>query len=125
MSTENPTETFRGLGVATEIADALETAGIVNPFPIQALALPVALAGKDVIGQARTGTGKTLAFGVPLLQRIVLPDTAKTERRPRALVVVPTRELCVQVTADLTKAGRLLAARVVAIYGGGAYEAQA
>src|SRR3954451_5696803 len=100
MTTDNTSETFRSLGVAAGIADALEAAGIVNPFPIQALALPVALAGNDVIGQARTGTGKTLAFGVPLLQRVVLPDTAKAERPPRALVVVPTRELCVQVAAD-------------------------
>jgi superfamily II DNA/RNA helicase len=117
-------ETFRSLGVATEIADALEAAGIVHPFPIQALTLPVALAGDDVIGQARTGTGKTLAFGVPLLQRTLLPATTDRHRRPTSLIVVPTRELCVQVAADVTRAGKRLGARVLAIYGGRSYEPQ-
>jgi superfamily II DNA/RNA helicase len=124
MTTDQTSETFRSLGVAAEIADALEAAGIVNPFPIQELTLPVALAGTDIIGQARTGTGKTLAFGVPLLQRTCLERDESRDNRPAALVVVPTRELCVQVTADLTHAGRLLDARVVAIYGGRSYEPQ-
>src|SRR4051812_2369959 len=125
-NTEQPSaETFRSLGVAAEIADALEAAGIVNPFAIQALTLPVALGGNDVIGQARTGTGKTLAFGVPLLQRTMLPAAeGKSQRLPTSLVVVPTRELCVQVTADLTRAGKKLGARVLAIYGGRSYEPQ-
>ena len=82
------------------------------------------LAGVDVIGQARTGTGKTLAFGIPVLQRIVLPRDAGTGDKPGALVVVPTRELCVQVTSDIAKAGRLFGARVLAIYGGRSYEPQ-
>jgi superfamily II DNA/RNA helicase len=124
-NTEQPSaETFRSLGVAGEIADALEAAGIVNPFAIQALTLPVALSGTDVIGQARTGTGKTLAFGVPLLQRTLLPAIDEGDRRPTSLVVVPTRELCVQVTADLSRAGQKLGARVLAIYGGRSYEPQ-
>ena len=91
MTTDNTAppspETFRDLGVAPEIADALEIAGIVNPFPIQTLAVPVALAGDDVIGQARTGTGKTLAFGVPVLQRTLLPPSPDRDRRPAALIV--------------------------------------
>src|SRR5436190_7914600 len=128
MTTDNTAppspETFRDLGVAPEIADALEIAGIVNPFPIQTLAVPVALAGDDVIGQARTGTGKTLAFGVPVLQRTLLPPSPDRDRRPAALIVVPTRELCVQVTADMTRAGQRLKARVLAIYGGRSYEPQ-
>src|SRR6185369_6987573 len=82
--------------------------------------LPIGLAGHDIIGQARTGTGKTLAFGIPLLQRLELPGSGK----PGALVVVPTRELCVQVAADLTRAGKNLGARVLAIYGGRSYEPQ-
>ncbi|HLU98115.1 MAG TPA: DEAD/DEAH box helicase, partial [Thermobifida alba] len=98
-TTENTTgkeqTTFRDLGVIDDIADALEAEGIVTPFPIQSLALPLALTGTDIIGQARTGTGKTFAFGLPLLQRVhARPGSAK---RPRALVIVPTRELAIQV----------------------------
>jgi superfamily II DNA/RNA helicase len=114
---------------------ALAEAGIVRTFAIQALTLPLALAGEDVIGQARTGMGKTLGFGVPMLQRIVPPAerpaaTAdgeaadRTKDVPQALVVVPTRELCVQVAKDISDAGRHLGIRVVAIYGGRAYEPQ-
>ncbi len=107
----------------SETAEALETLGITEPFPIQSMALPVALAGSDVIGQAKTGTGKTLAFGIPLLQRIPNPaDNA--DGKPRALVVVPTRELAVQVSNDLECAGKVRAIRVLAVYGGRAYEPQ-
>jgi superfamily II DNA/RNA helicase len=84
------------------------------------MTLPLALAGEDVIGQARTGTGKTLGFGVPLLERLKLPGGTL----PQALVVVPTRELCVQVTNDLALAGAPVGARVLAIYGGRSYEPQ-
>ncbi len=107
-----------------ETAEALESLGVTEPFPIQAMALPVALAGTDVIGQAKTGTGKTLAFGIPLLQRVtVAADAGRSNRtpgtgRPQALVVVPTRELCVQVAGDLERTGRLRAVRVLAVYGG-------
>jgi superfamily II DNA/RNA helicase len=87
---------------------------------VQSLAIPLALTGTDLIGQARTGTGKTLAFGAPLLQRIQLVD----DPRPRALVVVPTRELALQVAADLEVAGKGLGARVMAVYGGRSYEPQ-
>src|SRR3954453_17100737 len=105
MTTDNTSETFRSLGVAAGIADALEAAGIVNPFPIQALTLPVALSGNDIIGQARTGTGKTLAFGVPMLQRTVL-DACRRDHRPAALLVVPTGGLCVQGARAPTHPGR-------------------
>jgi superfamily II DNA/RNA helicase len=111
--------TFRELGVIPEITDALESEGIVEPFPIQALALPIALSGHDIIGQARTGTGKTFAFGIPLLQRIEHGGKA-----PKALVVVPTRELAIQVTDDLRIAGGKLGSRVLSVYGGRAYEPQ-
>ena len=113
--------TFRELGAHPEIADALEARGIITAFPIQELTLPLALSGSDLIGQARTGTGKTLGFGVPMLQRIDLPSPHK---QPQGLVVVPTRELCIQVASDLAQAGSVLGVRTEAIYGGRSYEPQ-
>jgi superfamily II DNA/RNA helicase len=112
--------TFAELGVRPEIVRSLLSAGIERTFAIQELTLPLALAGEDVIGQARTGTGKTLGFGVPMLQRIELPG----DGTPQALVVVPTRELCLQVSHDITDAGKHLGVRTVAIYGGRPYEPQ-
>jgi len=99
---------------------ALSEAGIERTFAIQELTLPLALAGDDLIGQARTGMGKTLGFGVPLLQRVTTPG----DGTPQALVVVPTRELCLQVTADIRDAGKHLGIRVLSIYGGRPYEPQ-
>ncbi|MFJ5515969.1 DEAD/DEAH box helicase [Streptomyces griseoluteus] len=126
------TTTFRDLGILSETAEALEAVGIINPFPIQELTLPVALSGSDVIGQAKTGTGKTLGFGLPLLERVVVPADVEAGRAapealtsaPQALIVVPTRELCTQVTNDLLTAGKVRNVRVLAIYGGRAYEPQ-
>ncbi|HKS44249.1 MAG TPA: DEAD/DEAH box helicase [Amycolatopsis sp.] len=115
---ENPA--FTEFDVRPEIVRALTEAGIERTFDIQALTLPLALAGEDLIGQARTGMGKTLAFGVPLLQRLTTPG----DGTPQALVVVPTRELCLQVTHDLTDAGKHLGVRSLAIYGGRPYEQQ-
>ena len=120
---EGSAKTFRDLGVAEQICAGLEAIGITAAFPIQSLALPIALDGHDLIGQARTGTGKTLAFGVPLLQRLGRADSDR-ESAPRALVVVPTRELAIQVGDDLRRAGSLLGTRVVTLYGGRAYEPQ-
>ncbi|MFE9676293.1 DEAD/DEAH box helicase [Streptomyces sp. NPDC006259] len=96
------------------------------------MTLPVALTGTDVIGQAKTGTGKTLGFGLPLLDRVTVPADVEAGRAkpedltdaPQALVVVPTRELCTQVTNDLLTAGKVRNVRVLAIYGGRAYEPQ-
>ncbi|MGW9292533.1 DEAD/DEAH box helicase, partial [Streptomyces albidoflavus] len=124
--------TFRELGILSETAEALEAVGITNPFPIQELTLPVALSGTDVIGQAKTGTGKTLGFGLPLLERVTVAADVEAGRAkpeqltnaPQALVVVPTRELCQQVTNDLLTAGKVRDVRVLAIYGGRAYEPQ-
>lgn len=115
-------KTFRDFGIAEPICAALEAVGITTAFPIQALTLPVALDGHDLIGQARTGTGKTLAFGIPILER--LGDTERQPGAPRALVVVPTRELAIQVADDLRVASARLDASVVTVYGGRAYEPQ-
>jgi len=123
--------TFAELQVDPRIVQSLMEAGIERTFAIQSLTLPIALMGSDLIGQARTGMGKTLGFGVPLLQRLAWDDGAKDEngtlaagRAPRALVMVPTRELCVQVTRDLQGAAKYLGLSVTAVYGGRAYEPQ-
>jgi superfamily II DNA/RNA helicase len=114
---------FRDLGVSDTICLALEGAGIYTTFPIQALALPIALDGYDIIGQARTGTGKTLGFGIPLLQRLAEGEPAGP-KSPHALVVAPTRELASQIADDLRMAGSGLGTRVLTLYGGRAYEPQ-
>ncbi|MGI8418973.1 MAG: DEAD/DEAH box helicase, partial [Nakamurella sp.] len=123
--------TFADLQVDPRIVQALQQAGIEHTFAIQALTLPVALVGSDLIGQARTGMGKTLGFGVPLLHRLAAEDAAadtgtaqQKGRAPRALVMVPTRELCVQVTRDLHDAAKYVGLTVTAVYGGRAYEPQ-
>mgnify|MGYP001083430858 CR=1 FL=1 len=126
------TPTFAELGVDPRIAQALADGGITRTFAIQELTLPIALAGSDLIGQARTGMGKTLGFGVPLLHRLAqqsaagIADTGglPTGRAPRALIMVPTRELCVQVTRDLAAAAKGLRLVVTSVYGGRAYEPQ-
>src|ERR1700745_3107233 len=112
---------FRDFGISETICSGLDAAGIFATFPIQALTLPLALSGQDIIGQARTGTGKTLAFGIPLLQ---LVEENGQGRIPQALVVVPTRELAVQVADDLRTAAVNLRVRVLTVYGGRAYEPQ-
>jgi superfamily II DNA/RNA helicase len=114
---------FSDFDVHPDIVAALTEVGITRTFAIQELTLPLALAGNDLIGQARTGTGKTLGFGVPMLQR-VLPPAEGGDGVPQALVVVPTRELCVQVSRDLATAGSKRGIRVQAIYGGRAFEPQ-
>ncbi|WP_082929312.1 DEAD/DEAH box helicase [Mycobacterium sp. 852013-51886_SCH5428379] len=120
---------FADLGVREEIVRALAEDGKEHPFAIQELTMPMALAGDDLIGQARTGMGKTLAFGVPLLQRITTDPERDLSGIPRALVVVPTRELCLQVYEDIARAAKYLRVgdrklSVTSIYGGRPYEAQ-
>ncbi|OBI77184.1 DEAD/DEAH box helicase [Mycobacterium sp. E740] len=132
MTHLNPT--FAELGVRDEIVRALAEDGKLHPFAIQELTMPMALAGDDLIGQARTGMGKTLAFGVPLLQRITTDAERPLTGVPRALVVVPTRELCLQVYGDLATAAKYLTVdgaegstrklSVTSIYGGRPYEGQ-
>ncbi|TDB92447.1 DEAD/DEAH box helicase [Micromonospora fluostatini] len=115
--------TFAALGARQETVEALAAAGITRAFAIQEYALPIAMRGTDLIGQAPTGTGKTLGFGVPLLERVFAPDEGG-DGVPQALVVVPTRELGLQVAKDLDTAGRTRGVRVLPIYGGVAYEPQ-
>jgi superfamily II DNA/RNA helicase len=124
-------KTFAELGVHPATVEALAADGIITAFPIQELTLPLALAGNDLIGQAKTGTGKTLGFGIPALQRLIAPadegfddQDDKVRGKPQALIIVPTRELGIQVASDLEKAGRLRGVRVLCVYGGRAYEPQ-
>jgi len=112
--------TFKDLGIDNDICQALEARGITSPFPIQEQAIPLALTGQDIIGQAKTGTGKTLGFGLPLIQSLGLDP----EYGAKALVVVPTRELAIQVAEDLKLACSNRSTAVAAIYGGKAYEGQ-
>ena len=109
-----PSSTFVSLGVPAAVVDRLERHGITVPFPVQAATVPDAMAGRDVSGRAPTGSGKTIAFGIPLITRV----TAGSSRRPHALVLVPTRELAAQVAGEL----RMLAGRqgpsVLSVYGG-------
>ena len=111
--------TFADLGASAAAVEALSAQGITTPFPVQELTIPIGLQGTDVIGQARTGTGKTLAFGVPVLDRL-----GPLGQGVQALVVVPTRELCIQVTGDLERLGKSRGISVLAIYGGRAFEPQ-
>ena len=126
---EIPELTFADFGVRSDIVQSLAEAGITHPFPIQSMTLPVALGGHDIIGQAKTGTGKTLGFGIPAIQRVIAPDdeayaSLAVPGAPQALIVVPTRELAVQVAGDLTTAAKRRGARIATIYGGRAYEPQ-
>jgi superfamily II DNA/RNA helicase len=124
-------KTFAELGVDPAIVAALAEDGIITAFPIQELTLPLALAGQDLIGQAKTGTGKTLGFGIPLLMKLIAPGDAGYDQqpddvrgKPQALVIVPTRELGIQVASDLAKTGAQRGIRVLSVYGGRSYEPQ-
>ncbi|MDO5751060.1 MAG: DEAD/DEAH box helicase [Rothia sp. (in: high G+C Gram-positive bacteria)] len=127
--TEQAPKTFVECGVREDIAEALAQAGITHPFPIQEMTLPVALTGHDIIGQAKTGTGKTLGFGLPVIQRVIGRedegwDALPTPGAPQALILVPTRELALQVGDDLALAAKLRNARVATIYGGAPMDKQ-
>lgn len=111
-----PVPTFAELGIPKALVTALERKGITAPFPIQAATLPDALAGRDVLGRGQTGSGKTLAFGLPLLTRIA-GEQAKP-KHPRALILVPTRELAMQVHDALEPLGHSLGIRMKTVVGG-------
>ena len=130
--------TFAELGVDDRIVAALADDGKTHTFAIQELTLPLALGGDDLIGQARTGMGKTFGFGVPLLHRLAHAEESglrALDNTPRALIIVPTRELCIQVTGDLEVAAKKLTditladgtvrpLKITSIYGGRPYESQ-
>jgi ATP-dependent RNA helicase DeaD len=105
-------KTFEELGLSAQLTKALAENGFEAPFPIQEAAIPLVLEGKDVVGQAHTGTGKTAAFGLPILQRI------KADGPVQALILAPTRELAVQVTTEINRFARYTGVKTVAIYGG-------
>ncbi|MGP5580836.1 DEAD/DEAH box helicase [Glutamicibacter arilaitensis] len=129
VEAEPAKQSFAELKLREDIVASRTEAGIEYPFPIQALTLPVALGGNDIIGQAKTGTGKTLGFGIPALQRVVREGDKGYEDlefpgAPQALIVAPTRELAIQVGADLAQASKHSNISITTIYGGRPYEEQ-
>jgi len=114
------TTTFDALGVSTDLVEALSSRGITAPFPIQELSIPDAMAGRDVCGKAKTGSGKTLAFGLPIIERVGRAEP----RRPKAIALVPTRELALQVHDELAPLAEQRGVRMLAIYGGANMERQ-
>lgn len=116
----NTSMSFSDLGVSDELVEALEVAGIARPFPIQVMTIPDALAGRDVAGKAKTGSGKTLAFGIPMIQRMRKAE----KKQPRAVVLVPTRELAAQVADALEPLLAQRGMRLVAVYGGASMQDQ-
>jgi superfamily II DNA/RNA helicase len=124
MTLTNPSESsassFAALGVSPDLVAALAQRGITEPFPVQTLTIPDALAGRDVCGKAQTGSGKTLAFGLPLIERTAHAD----QKDPHGLVVVPTRELCVQVSEALRPLAASRRLTLAAVYGGAPMGAQ-
>ncbi|MFJ1756701.1 DEAD/DEAH box helicase [Kitasatospora sp. NPDC088134] len=112
-----PTITFGDLGLHEDVVRALAKRGVTTPFPIQAATIPDALAGKDVLGRGRTGSGKTLSFGLPLLTRLADGERTKA-KHPRGLILVPTRELAMQVADALEPFGSVLGLRLKVVCGG-------
>jgi superfamily II DNA/RNA helicase len=113
---ESDGASFAALGLHPQLTEALTALGYEEPTPIQAEAIPHMLAGHDLLGQAATGTGKTAAFALPILQR--LAERAGPRQGPLAVILVPTRELAIQVSEAIYRYGRGLGAKVVALYGG-------
>lgn len=122
-------KTFADFGVSAPLCEALKEVDILHPFPIQALTLPVALERHDIIGQAKTGTGKTLGFALPALENVIGPGEDGFEDlldsgHPQALIVLPTRELAIQVARETAQAAAHRSVRICEIYGGRAFEPQ-
>ncbi|MEJ7720850.1 MAG: DEAD/DEAH box helicase [Ilumatobacteraceae bacterium] len=109
---------FAELGVPQPIVQALARAGIDDPRPIQAATIPDSLAGRDVLGRAKTGSGKTIAFGVPVVAALAASGARTRSGRPRALVLVPTRELATQVAAAITPLAKAMSLSCTTAFGG-------
>ena len=115
---EEPLITFEDLGLKKEILQSVKYAGFTVPSPIQAEAIPIVLQGRDMVGQAHTGTGKTAAFSLPALNNMKMDGTVEM------LVITPTRELATQVSDEIFKYGRNINAKTVTVYGGSSYTRQ-
>ncbi|MCK2238058.1 MULTISPECIES: DEAD/DEAH box helicase [unclassified Crossiella] len=118
LSPAQPAATFTGLGVPAALAAVLAERGIDTPFPIQTATLPDSLAGRDVLGRGRTGSGKTYAFLLPMLARLAASNTPRRPGRPRALILAPTRELVGQITESLAPLAKALKLRTMTVFGG-------
>ncbi|MDA8193181.1 MAG: DEAD/DEAH box helicase [Thermaerobacter sp.] len=112
-------ESFKKMGLSAPILRALEDMGFEEPSPIQCKTIPLILEGRDIIGQAQTGTGKTAAFGLPIVEKL-----DHRSRKVQAMVLAPTRELAIQVAEEITRIGRFAGVKVVPIYGGQSYDRQ-
>ncbi|HEV2886945.1 MAG TPA: DEAD/DEAH box helicase [Jatrophihabitans sp.] len=111
-------QTFAALGVPGTLVDVLAANGITTPFPIQSATLPDSLAGRDVLGRGRTGSGKTYAFALPVLARLAGNPRPRRPKSPRALILAPTRELASQIEAALAPLARALSLRTLTVFGG-------
>ncbi len=112
------TPSFADLGVPTRLTDALKQQGIVSPTPIQAATLPDSLAGRDVLGRGRTGSGKTYAFLLPLVARLTASSSRRGAKRPRSLILAPTRELAGQIAESLQPLAQVAGLRSTTVFGG-------
>ncbi len=122
MADSRPTPTFAQLGVPAPLVKVLEASGVTEPFPIQTATLPDALEGRDVLGRGRTGSGKTIAFALPVVARLAASRDRdrerSTSRRPRALILAPTRELVTQINETISPLAKALGLRTITIFGG-------
>lgn len=109
---------FAVLGVPASIIAVLERGGVTTPFPIQSATLPDSLAGRDVLGRGKTGSGKTIAFAIPTAVRLAGSGTRREAKRPRALIMVPTRELANQVAEALAPIAAAMSLRITTVFGG-------
>ena len=119
LAPKPPTDaSFSDLGVPEAIIRVLSDSGVTSPFPIQSATLPDSLAGRDVLGRGRTGSGKTIAFAIPVVAALAASPNRRQPNRPRALVLVPTRELANQVSAVLSPLAKAMGLRITSIFGG-------